>query len=128
MMMMHSSLLVNSFLCSSSAFNSSPPESAVEPVPGVWCVWSDGSSQLSFCPKTDSLTLTVREALGSCPQEAIMVLRDRLGDQDIVRKVRANRTGMAEEDSYVISIEMLQLLNVKEARVIITPCHDYYNL
>lgn len=99
----HSSLLVNSVLCSSAAFTSSPPESAVGPVPGVWCVWSDGSSELRFCPKADSLTLTVRERLGSCPQEAIMVLRDRLGDQDILKQVRANRrTGMAEEDPYII--------------------------
>lgn len=100
----HSSFLVNSVLCSSAAFASSPPESAVGPVPGVWCVWSDGSSELRFCPRADSLTLTVREPLGSCPEEAIMVLRDRLGDQDILQQVRASRqTGMAGKDPYIIS-------------------------
>lgn len=32
-----------------------------------------------------------------------MVLRDRLGDQDILKQVRANRrTGMAEEAPYII--------------------------
>ncbi|XP_059214037.1 rho guanine nucleotide exchange factor 28 [Centropristis striata] len=57
------------------------------PVPGVWCVWSDSSCMLRFCPRTDSLTLTVRQTAGNCPQDSIMVLRDRLGDQSIVKLI-----------------------------------------
>lgn len=83
------------FILTVSAFVSfvlpvSPPGPVVGPVPGVWCVWSDSSSMLRFCPGTDSLTLTVRQAAGSCPQDGITILRDRLGDQSILKLVRTN--------------------------------------
>ncbi|XP_070845479.1 rho guanine nucleotide exchange factor 28 [Chaetodon trifascialis] len=65
-----------------------PPGPAVGPVPGVWCVWSDSSCMLRFCPATDSLTLTVRQTPGSCPQDAITVLRDRLGDHGVLKLIK----------------------------------------
>ncbi|XP_074474476.1 rho guanine nucleotide exchange factor 28 isoform X3 [Sebastes fasciatus] len=64
-----------------------PPGPVVGPVPGVWCVWSDSSCMLRFCPGTDSLTLTVRQAPGSCPQDAIVILRDRQGDHSILKLI-----------------------------------------
>ncbi|XP_044031288.1 rho guanine nucleotide exchange factor 28 isoform X2 [Siniperca chuatsi] len=64
-----------------------PPGPVVGPVPGVWCVWSDSSCMLRFCPGTDSLTLTVRQTPGSSPQDGIMIFRDRLGDQGILKLI-----------------------------------------
>ncbi|KAI3362135.1 hypothetical protein L3Q82_012465, partial [Scortum barcoo] len=64
-----------------------PPGPVVGPVPGVWCVWSDSSCMLRFCPGTDSLSLTVRQTAGSCPEDGILVLRDRLGDQSILKLI-----------------------------------------
>ncbi|XP_068562708.1 rho guanine nucleotide exchange factor 28 isoform X4 [Cebidichthys violaceus] len=64
-----------------------PPGPAVGPVPGVWCVWSDSSRMLRFCPGTDSLTLTVRQAPGRCPRDSIGILRDRLGDDGVLKLI-----------------------------------------
>uniref|UniRef100_A0A4W6F461 Rho guanine nucleotide exchange factor 28 n=1 Tax=Lates calcarifer TaxID=8187 RepID=A0A4W6F461_LATCA len=67
-----------------------PPGPVVGSAPGVCTVWSDSSCMLRFCPGTNSLTLTVRQAPGSCPQDAIMLLRDRLVDHSILKLVRAD--------------------------------------
>ncbi|XP_026210237.1 rho guanine nucleotide exchange factor 28 isoform X2 [Anabas testudineus] len=69
-----------------------PPGPVVGPVPGVWCVWSDSCCMLRFCSCTDSLSLTVRQGSSSCPQDAIMVLRDRLGDHNILKLISVLRT------------------------------------
>lgn len=87
---MLNSLIVIFILCSSFTFIISPPGLGVGPVPGVWCVWSDSSCMLRFCPGTNSLTLTMRQTPDSCPQEGIMMLRDKLGDPNIVKLVRVN--------------------------------------
>nr|XP_019938029.1 PREDICTED: rho guanine nucleotide exchange factor 28-like [Paralichthys olivaceus] len=72
----------------------------VGPAPGVCSVWSDTSRTLRFCPGTNSLTLTVRQAPGSCPQDDIMVLRDRQEDRSIVRLINVLRAdGEGEERS-----------------------------
>ncbi|XP_036973184.1 rho guanine nucleotide exchange factor 28 isoform X3 [Acanthopagrus latus] len=68
-----------------------PPGPVAGPVPGVWCVWSDGSSMLRFCPGMDSLTLTMRNTPGSCPQDGIKILRDRLGDSRILKLISVLR-------------------------------------
>ncbi|KAM8743942.1 rho guanine nucleotide exchange factor 28 isoform 3-T3 [Acanthopagrus schlegelii] len=68
-----------------------PPGPVAGPVPGVWCVWSDGSSMLRFCPGMDSLTLTMRNTPGSCPQDGIKILRDRLGDSHILKLISVLR-------------------------------------
>ncbi|XP_018529451.1 rho guanine nucleotide exchange factor 28 isoform X2 [Lates calcarifer] len=64
-----------------------PPGPVVGSAPGVCTVWSDSSCMLRFCPGTNSLTLTVRQAPGSCPQDAIMLLRDRLVDHSILKLI-----------------------------------------
>ncbi|XP_051267668.1 rho guanine nucleotide exchange factor 28 isoform X1 [Dicentrarchus labrax] len=69
-----------------------PPGPVVGPVPGVWCVWSDNSCMLRYCPRTDCLTLTVRQTPGSCPQDGITILRDRLGDKSILKLINVLRT------------------------------------
>ncbi|XP_040013319.1 rho guanine nucleotide exchange factor 28 isoform X2 [Xiphias gladius] len=68
-----------------------PPGPVVGPAPGVCSVWSDSSCALRFCPGTNSLTLTVRHAPGSCPQDGIMVLRDRLLDHSILELINMLR-------------------------------------
>uniref|UniRef100_A0A3Q1EM94 Rho guanine nucleotide exchange factor (GEF) 28a n=1 Tax=Acanthochromis polyacanthus TaxID=80966 RepID=A0A3Q1EM94_9TELE len=68
-----------------------PPGPGVSPVPAVCCVWSDSSSMLRYSPGTDSLTLTVHQASGCCPQDVVVALRDRLGDHSIIKLVRSNR-------------------------------------
>lgn len=69
----------------------SPPGPAVGPAPGVCSVWSDSSCVLRFCPGTNSLTLTVRQAPGGRPQDGIVFLRDRLADHGILRLVRSDQ-------------------------------------
>ncbi|XP_034458148.1 rho guanine nucleotide exchange factor 28 isoform X3 [Hippoglossus hippoglossus] len=70
----------------------------VGPAAGVCSVWSDSSRTLRFCPGTNSLTLTVRQAPGSCPQDDIMVLRDRQEDHSIVRLISVLRADSEEEE------------------------------
>lgn len=64
-----------------------PPGPAVGPAPGVWCVWSDSSSMLRFCPRTNSLTLTLRQAPEGSHQDAIMALRGRLEDHSSLKLI-----------------------------------------
>ncbi|KAM3843308.1 rho guanine nucleotide exchange factor 28-like, partial [Diretmus argenteus] len=68
-----------------------PPGPAVGPAAGVCCVWSDSSSMLRFCPGTDSLTLTVLQAPAGCPEDSIVVLRDRLRDHSIQKLITVLR-------------------------------------
>ncbi|XP_062268683.1 rho guanine nucleotide exchange factor 28 [Platichthys flesus] len=70
----------------------------VGPAAGVCSLWSDSSRTLRFCPGTNSLTLTVRQAPGSCPQDDIMVLRDRQEDHSIVRLISVLRADSEEEE------------------------------
>uniref|UniRef100_UPI0037E89362 rho guanine nucleotide exchange factor 28 isoform X2 n=1 Tax=Semicossyphus pulcher TaxID=241346 RepID=UPI0037E89362 len=74
-----------------------PPGPVVGPGPGVRCVWSDSSCVLRFCPRTNSLTLTVRQTPGSCPQDAVMILRERLGEQSVSKQIRELKAD-SEED------------------------------
>ncbi|KAE8285223.1 Rho guanine nucleotide exchange factor 28 [Larimichthys crocea] len=82
---------------------------AVGPVPGVRCVWSDSSCMLRFCPRMDSLTLTMWQTPGSCPEDGIVILRDRLGDHSILKLInvlKANsETDKRGEDEFVPSGE-----------------------
>ncbi|XP_040915053.1 rho guanine nucleotide exchange factor 28 isoform X2 [Toxotes jaculatrix] len=70
-----------------------PPGPSVGPASGVCSVWSDSLCMLRFCPWMNSLSLTVRQAPGSCPQDSIRVLRDKLVDHSILKlisKLRAD--------------------------------------
>ncbi|KAL6096612.1 arhgef28 [Pungitius sinensis] len=73
-----------------------PPGPAAGPVPGVWCVWSDSSGMVRFCPGTGSLTLTLRRPSGR-PQDAVGILRERLADAGVLRLVNVLK-GDTEED------------------------------
>uniref|UniRef100_A0A8D0AJV2 Rho guanine nucleotide exchange factor 28 n=1 Tax=Sander lucioperca TaxID=283035 RepID=A0A8D0AJV2_SANLU len=84
-----------------------PPGPVDGPVPGVWCVWSDSSCMLRFCPGTDSLSLTVRQTPGSRPQDGILILRDRRGDHSILKLVRANhREHLYLKSLFLVALEV----------------------
>ncbi|KAM3599229.1 uncharacterized protein V6R79_002353 [Siganus canaliculatus] len=68
---------------------SDPPGPVVGPLPGVWCVWSSSSCMLRFCPKMDSVTLTMQQMPGSCPEDAIATLREKLKERSILRLIAA---------------------------------------
>ncbi|XP_078018226.1 rho guanine nucleotide exchange factor 28 isoform X2 [Epinephelus lanceolatus] len=74
-----------------------PPGPVVGPVPGVWCVWSDSSCMLRFCPGTDSLTLTVRQTPGSSPQDGITTLRNKVGDHSILKMISVLKADNEED-------------------------------
>ncbi|XP_035766272.1 rho guanine nucleotide exchange factor 28 [Neolamprologus brichardi] len=67
------------------------PGPAVSPLPGVWCLWSNSSYMLRFCPGTDSIALSVRHTPGSSPQDSIMVLRERLEDFSVSKMINVLR-------------------------------------
>ncbi|XP_037835462.1 rho guanine nucleotide exchange factor 28 isoform X3 [Kryptolebias marmoratus] len=86
-----------------------PSRPAVGPLPGVWCLWSDSSCMLRFCPKTGSVILTVRQPPGSCPQDAVMVLQEKLHDlriHKLINMLRVNSEGTkTDEDEGHLSHE-----------------------
>ncbi|XP_012726917.2 rho guanine nucleotide exchange factor 28 isoform X1 [Fundulus heteroclitus] len=63
-----------------------PSVAAVDPLPGVFCLWADSSCMLRFCPGTESVFLTLRQAPG-CPQDAITLLKERLEDHGVCRQM-----------------------------------------
>ncbi|XP_027881350.1 rho guanine nucleotide exchange factor 28 isoform X2 [Xiphophorus couchianus] len=66
-------------------------EAPVGPPPGVFCLWADSSCMLRFCPGTESVSLTLRQAPVGCPQDAIIVLREKLEDHRICRQINSVR-------------------------------------
>ncbi|XP_055087656.1 rho guanine nucleotide exchange factor 28 isoform X2 [Periophthalmus magnuspinnatus] len=65
-------------------------EHSADSVAGVWCMWSDSSSMLRFCPATNSLCLTVQHSLGqSSHQTILLTLRERLKDPRTLKLVTA---------------------------------------
>ncbi|KAM6975874.1 rho guanine nucleotide exchange factor 28 [Tautogolabrus adspersus] len=71
---------------------------------GLRCVWSDNHCMLRFCPGTNSLTLTVQQTPDSCPQDAIMILRERLRDPCILKLI--NELKAADEEDKTIKNEI----------------------
>ncbi|XP_043951909.1 rho guanine nucleotide exchange factor 28 isoform X4 [Gambusia affinis] len=69
----------------------SPSEAPVGPPPGVFCLWADSSCMLRFCPGTESVILTLRQPPVGCPQDAIMVLREKLEDHRLCRQINSLR-------------------------------------
>ncbi|XP_054908335.1 rho guanine nucleotide exchange factor 28 isoform X7 [Poeciliopsis prolifica] len=68
-----------------------PSEAPVGPPLGVFCLWADSACMLRFCPGTESVFLTLRQAPVGCPQDAIMVLREKLKDHRICRQINSLR-------------------------------------
>ncbi|KAF7659596.1 hypothetical protein LDENG_00295630 [Lucifuga dentata] len=94
------------------------PVPAVHPVTGVWRVWSDSSSTLSFCPGMDSVTLSVQQAADICPRDTVTILRERLRDHSILKlinKLRADFTAdnSAKEDGLSSDSDVCKELRVK---------------
>ncbi|KAM4719475.1 rho guanine nucleotide exchange factor 28 isoform 2-T2 [Anableps anableps] len=94
-----------------------PSEAAVGPPPGVFCLWVDSSCMLRFCPGTESVFLTLRQAPDSCPQDAIMVLKEKLEDHRICRQINILRTDAGEHKYHKKEAHLNDQSNTKELNV-----------
>ncbi|XP_049907349.1 rho guanine nucleotide exchange factor 28-like isoform X2 [Epinephelus moara] len=77
-----------------------PPNPLATPPAGLSQVWADRSRLLRFCHDTGNLTLTVRQNLRWSSEESrhadILLLRDRLRDEDFLREIKALRRERVE--------------------------------
>ncbi|XP_034450509.1 rho guanine nucleotide exchange factor 28-like isoform X4 [Hippoglossus hippoglossus] len=77
-----------------------PPNPLATPPAGLSQVWADRSRLLRFCHDTGNLTLTVRQNLRWSTEESrhadILLLRERLRDQDFLREIKALRRERVE--------------------------------
>ncbi|XP_020791379.2 rho guanine nucleotide exchange factor 28-like [Boleophthalmus pectinirostris] len=77
-----------------------PPNPLTTPPAGLSQVWADHSRLLRFCHDTKNLTLTVRQNLRWSSEESrhadILLLRDRLHDEDFLREIMALRREKVE--------------------------------
>ncbi|XP_074526149.1 rho guanine nucleotide exchange factor 28-like isoform X3 [Halichoeres trimaculatus] len=77
-----------------------PPNPLATPPAGLSQVWADRSRLLRFCHDTGNLTLTVRQNLRWSSEESrhsdILLLRDRLRDEEFLREIKALRRERAE--------------------------------
>ncbi|MEQ2167518.1 hypothetical protein GOODEAATRI_004965, partial [Goodea atripinnis] len=72
-----------------------PPNPLATPPAGLTQVWADRSRLLRFCHDTGNLTLTVRQNPRWCLVESehadILLLRNRLRDENFLREVRRSK-------------------------------------
>ncbi|XP_058493203.1 rho guanine nucleotide exchange factor 28-like isoform X3 [Solea solea] len=72
-----------------------PPNPLATPPAGLSQVWADRTRLLRFCHDTGNLTLTVRQNLRWSSEESrhadILLLRERLRDEDFLRAIKALR-------------------------------------
>lgn len=77
----------------------SPPNPLATPPAGLSQVWADRSRLLRFCHDTENLALTVRKNLRWSSEQSwhadILLLRDRLRDDDFIREVSED-----DDDNY----------------------------
>ncbi|XP_041643556.1 rho guanine nucleotide exchange factor 28-like isoform X2 [Cheilinus undulatus] len=77
-----------------------PPNPLATPPADLSQVWADRSRLLRFCHDTGNLTLTVRQNLRWSSEESrhadILLLRDRLRDEDFLREIKALRRERVE--------------------------------
>uniref|UniRef100_UPI003AAAB36D rho guanine nucleotide exchange factor 28-like n=1 Tax=Centroberyx gerrardi TaxID=166262 RepID=UPI003AAAB36D len=77
-----------------------PPNPLATPPAGLSQVWADRSRLLRFCHDTENLTLTVRQNLRWSSEQSrhtdILLLRDRLRDEDFLKEIKALRRERAE--------------------------------
>ncbi|XP_068558949.1 rho guanine nucleotide exchange factor 28-like [Cebidichthys violaceus] len=77
-----------------------PPNPLATPPAGLSQVWADRSRLLRFCHDTGNLTLTVRQNLRWSTEESrhadVLLLRDRLRDEDFLREIKALRRERVE--------------------------------
>ncbi|XP_029024982.1 rho guanine nucleotide exchange factor 28 isoform X2 [Betta splendens] len=74
-----------------------PAGPAADPVPAACCVWADSCRMLRFCSSTDCLVLTVRQGSGGSARDAVMLLRDRLGDRLVLTLISELRADCAAD-------------------------------
>nr|XP_024660160.1 rho guanine nucleotide exchange factor 28 isoform X2 [Maylandia zebra] len=79
---------------------SNPPNPLATPPAGLSQVWADRSRLLRFCHDMGNLTLTVRQNLRWSSEESrhadILLLRERLRDEDFLRGIKALRRERVE--------------------------------
>ncbi|XP_034093058.1 rho guanine nucleotide exchange factor 28-like isoform X3 [Gymnodraco acuticeps] len=77
-----------------------PPNPLATPPAGLSQVWADRSRLLRFCHDMGNLTLTVRQNLRWSSEDSrhadILLLRDRLRDEDFLREIKALRRERVE--------------------------------
>ncbi|KAM8761173.1 rho guanine nucleotide exchange factor 28-like isoform 2-T2 [Acanthopagrus schlegelii] len=77
-----------------------PPNPLATPPAGLSQVWASRSRLLRFCHDTGNLTLTVRQNLRWSSEESrhndILLLRERLRDEDFLREIKALRRERVE--------------------------------
>ncbi|XP_031711943.1 rho guanine nucleotide exchange factor 28-like isoform X4 [Anarrhichthys ocellatus] len=77
-----------------------PPNPLATPLAGLSQVWADRCRLLRFCHDTGNLTLTVRQNLRWSSEESrhadVLLLRDRLRDEDFLREIKALRRERVE--------------------------------
>ncbi|KAM9743736.1 rho guanine nucleotide exchange factor 28-like isoform 2-T2 [Menidia menidia] len=77
-----------------------PPNPLATPPAGLSQVWADRSRLLRFCHDTGNMTLTVRQNLRWSSEESrhadIILLRNRLRDEDFLREIKALRRERAK--------------------------------
>ncbi|XP_070402307.1 rho guanine nucleotide exchange factor 28 isoform X2 [Nothobranchius furzeri] len=77
-----------------------PPNPLATPPAGLSQVWADRSRLLRFCHDTGNLTLTIRQNLRWSSEESrhadILVLRDRLRDENFLREIKSLRRERVE--------------------------------
>ncbi|MFT7815627.1 rho guanine nucleotide exchange factor 28 [Arapaima gigas] len=75
-----------------------PPNPLATPLAGMSQVWVDSSWLLRFCHESETLTLTVQQTSSRNQQEAILLLRKRLRDDNFLREIKAlSKSGPEEE-------------------------------
>ncbi|KAM4616874.1 rho guanine nucleotide exchange factor 28-like [Polymixia lowei] len=77
-----------------------PPNPLATPPAGLSQVWADRSRLLRFCHDTENLTLTVRQNLRWSSLQSrhadILLLRERLRDEDFLKEIKALRRERVE--------------------------------
>ncbi|XP_029998419.1 rho guanine nucleotide exchange factor 28-like isoform X2 [Sphaeramia orbicularis] len=77
-----------------------PPNPLATPPAGLSQVWADQARLLRYCHDTGNLTLTARQHLRWSSEESrhadILLLRDRLRDEDFLREIKALRRERVE--------------------------------
>uniref|UniRef100_A0A3P9KPV9 Rho guanine nucleotide exchange factor (GEF) 28a n=1 Tax=Oryzias latipes TaxID=8090 RepID=A0A3P9KPV9_ORYLA len=74
--------------------------------PGLWCVWSDSSRMLRFCPRRDSVVLTVQQAVDGGPQDGVLLLRKSLKDPSVHKLIKFLRADAPEQRTSIDDIHL----------------------
>uniref|UniRef100_A0A3Q2DL33 Rho guanine nucleotide exchange factor (GEF) 28a n=1 Tax=Cyprinodon variegatus TaxID=28743 RepID=A0A3Q2DL33_CYPVA len=94
-----------------------PSGAAINPLPGVFCLWADSSCMLRVCPRTESVFLTQRQSPDMRHQDSIMVLRERLEDPRVCREINILRDAAGEHKRRRNEAHLIKQRDTKELNV-----------